>query len=68
MQTLYTYNIYQDNELKKTFENEPDDSKMFGYMLRSQGNSINYAIKYGGYKIEIINQTTNEKEIMKPYF
>ena len=68
MKNLFTYNIYQDNKLLKTFENEQTDAKMFGYMLRIQSNSINHAIKYEGYKVEIIDQQTGEKHILKPYF
>lgn len=65
---MYTYKIYHDKELKKTFENQPNDICIFGYMLRAQSNSINHALKYEGWKIEIINEGTGETEIMKPYF
>lgn len=65
---MYTYKIYHDNELKKTFENQQNDICIFGYMLRAQSNSINHAIKYEGWKVEIINEETNKIEYLKPYF
>jgi len=65
---MYTFIIYHDNEIKKTFENQPNDLCIFGYMLRAQSNSINHALKYEGWKIEIINEETGETEKMKPYF
>lgn len=65
---MYTYKIYQDNQLKKTFENQPNDLCIFGYMLKAQSNSINHALKYEGWKIEIINEGTGKTELMKPYF
>jgi len=67
-QYLFTYNIYHDNKLKKTFEHQPNDLCIFGYMLRVQSNSINHAIKYEGWKVEIINEETNSIEYMKSYF
>jgi hypothetical protein len=65
--TFYTYKIYQNNELKKTFEDQVNDLKVLGYMLSAQSNSMDHALKYEGWKIEIINQETNEKEYMKPW-
>ena len=65
--TFCTYNIFQDGELKKTFENQLNDMNVLGYMLRAQSNSMDHALKYEGWKIEIINQETNEKEYMKPW-
>lgn len=65
---MYTYKIYRDNELLKTFENQQNDICIFGYMLRIQSNSINHALKYEGYKIEITDEETGKTEKMKPYF
>lgn len=65
---MYTYKIYHDNKLQKTFENQPNDICIFGYMLRAQSNSINHALKYEGWRIEITNEETGETEKMKPYF
>ena len=67
-ETLFTYKVYRDNELKKTFEHQTSDLCIFKYMLMAQSNSIHHAIKYEGWKIEIINEETNSIEYMKPYF
>ena len=67
MKTTYKIVISQDNEVKHTFENQPDDTKAFGWMLRNQGASIGRAIKYEGWKVEQINEQTNESEFWKGY-
>jgi hypothetical protein len=61
-----TYKIYRDNQLIKTFVNCDDDLAPFKYLLDNQSQSVNYALKYGGYKVEEIK---NEKSTFwKPYF
>lgn len=62
-----TYVIYQDNEEKQTFEKQISDSKPFGWLLRNQGQSVNYALKHGGWKVKEINDTTKEETFWKPY-
>lgn len=62
-----TYVIYQDNEEKQKFERQISDSKPFGWLLRNQGQSVNYALKYGGWKVKEINDTTKEETFWKPY-
>jgi hypothetical protein len=57
---MYTLNIYQNNELKKTFKDQKTDFKAFKFLLDNQSQSTSYAIKYGGWKVEIINQKTKE--------
>jgi len=64
---MLTFNIYQDNDLKKTFTDQESDQNAFGYMLRIQGNSINHALRYEGWNVEVIDQDTGEKTYWKPY-
>lgn len=49
---MQTYNIFQDSKLVKTFENQDGDINVFGWMLRNQSQSIHWALKWGGWKIE----------------
>jgi hypothetical protein len=63
----YTFKVYQDNELKATFEHQTNDFEPFKYLLRHQGQSTNYALKYGGWKVEEINEQTNELTKWNPY-
>lgn len=65
--TTYKIVIYQDGEIKKTFENQNNDSNAFGWMLRNQHNSIDYALRYGGWKVEQINEQTGKSEFWKYY-
>lgn len=58
---MYTYIIKQDGVLKAQFENQEDDFKVFGFMLRNQSFSLDYALKYGGWTIEVIDQNTGQK-------
>ena len=67
MPNTYTFKIYQDNELKKEFNEQESDQKAFAYLLRSQGQSTDWALRYGGWKVEQINEQTKESEFWKPY-
>jgi len=65
--TTYKFIISQNGEVKKTFENQTSDGPAFGYLLRAQAQSTNYALKYGGWKVEQINEQTGKSEFWKPY-
>ena len=62
-----TIKIYQDNVLRKEFNNKEDSNIAFRWLLNNQGNSVDYAIRWGGWKVEEINEQTNEVELWKPY-
>ena len=62
-----SYIIYQDGEEKQKFDNQESDSKPFGWLLRNQGQSVNYALKHGGWKVKEINDITKEETFWKPY-
>lgn len=36
-----------------------------GWLLRNQSNSTSHAIKYEGYKVEVIDEETNESYFWK---
>lgn len=58
---MITFNIYHNNKLEKTFENQKDDLNAFKWMLNHQGQSIDHAIKYEGWKVEVIDEDTGAK-------
>ena len=64
---MYTLRIFRDNELRKEFKHEKNDFAAFKYLLDHQSNSINHAIKYEGWKVEIEDEETGEKDYYKPY-
>jgi hypothetical protein len=63
----FTYRIYQDNELRKEFSNQTDDTNVFGWMLRNQHFSVHYALKFGGWKIDVVNEQTQEVRKYQSY-
>lgn len=66
-QPKYTYKVYQDEQLKKEFNEQTDDFAPFKFILNNQGQSMNYALKYGGWKVEEINEQTKESRFWNPY-
>ena len=62
---MMTINIYKDNEGVKTFENADNDFPAFKWLLDHQSQSTNYAIKYGVYKVELIDNKTGKKDYYK---
>ena len=62
---MITVNIYKDNQILKTFEHENSDFCALKWLLNHQSNSCSHAIKYEGYKVELIDEETNEKEYWK---
>lgn len=63
----YTYILSYEGEEKYKFENQENDQKAFAQLLRSQGNSVDYALRYGGWKVEVINEQTKDSSFWKPY-
>ncbi len=55
---MYTYRIFQDNKIVKTFTGQTSDFETFKWLLRNQGQSTDYALKYGGYKVEVRDEKT----------
>lgn len=62
---LLTLNIYKDGELLKTFKGQKTDTPALGEMHRQTGCSSSHAIKYEGYKVEVIGEETGEKYFWK---
>lgn len=65
--STFTIRIYHDGDLKKEFTGQTSDTNAFGYLLKAQGNSVNHALKYEGWKVEQINEQTGKSEFWKPY-
>jgi hypothetical protein len=63
---METVNIYQDNKLKTTLSGEQAQNEAFKYLLRNQGQSTDYAIRWGGWKVEVIDEHGNVT-YWKPY-
>ena len=63
----YTLIIKQDGELKKKFTGQKSDFEAFKYLLNHQGQSTDWALKYGGWSVEIVNEQTKESAFYKPY-
>lgn len=55
---MYTYRIFQDNKIVKTFTGQTSDFETFKWLIRNQGQSTDYALKYGGYKVEVRDEKT----------
>lgn len=64
---MHTFIISQDGEVKKTLKDQDGDFEAFKYLLNHQGQSTDYALKWGGWKVEQIDQETNVSEFWKPY-
>jgi len=61
MENTFTVNIYQENVLRKTFSDQKSDIEAFGYLINKQHNSINRALRFDGWEVEVINEQTLEK-------
>lgn len=59
--------ISQDGEVKKTFENQETDFCALRWLLNNQGQSTDWAIKYGGWAVKITDNETGEVSNWKPY-
>ena len=65
--TTYTITISQDKVTKKVFESVKSDSEAFGWMLRNQGQSVDWALRHGGWEVAQKNDQTGEITHWKPY-
>lgn len=63
---MTTYIIYQDNEEVKRFENQTSDFPTCKYIQSHQAQSLNWALKWGGWKVEEINEDTKESTFWNP--
>lgn len=66
-QETFTLTISQDGILRKVFEHQKDDFEAFRFLLRNQGQSTDWALRHGGWKVEIKNEQTGEITHYKPY-
>ena len=63
---MKTYIIYNDNKEVKKFENQNSDFPALKYIQNHQGQSLNWALKYGGWKVEEIDQETKVSLFWEP--
>ena len=64
---LFTFIICQDKEEKKRFENQTGDFCAFKWLLNNQGQSTDWALRHGGWSVEVINERTKFSDFWKPY-
>jgi hypothetical protein len=57
---MKTYIIYTDNKEVKRLENQTSDFPTLKYIQSHQGQSLNWALKNGGWKVEEIDQETKK--------
>lgn len=62
---MKTFIIYIDNEEVRRFEHQEDDLKPLLFIQRNQGQSLKYALKYSGYKVEEKDEETNVSTFWK---
>ena len=62
---MMTINIYRDNKVIKTFNEVDNDFCALRWLLSNQGNSCDHAIRYEGYKVELIDNDTNKIQYWK---
>jgi hypothetical protein len=70
---MFSYFIFQDNQIKKVLRNQASDVNVYGTMHKLTSCSVQHALTYEGYKIEVLNHENNkvvdyltEKVIAKP--
>jgi hypothetical protein len=64
---MYKFIISQDNKELKSFEHQNSDFEPFKWLLNHQGQSVNYALKWGGFKVQQIDEDTQESIFWDPY-
>ena len=59
---MTTFIVKRDKKEIKRFEHQESDLKVFGYMLSCQPNSVHHALKYEGYEVVYVDETTGKSE------
>lgn len=62
---MYTFKITHDNKLIKELNNQESDFNVFKFLLSYQSQSIHWAIRYEGYKVEQIDEETKVSKFWK---
>jgi hypothetical protein len=62
---METTTIYKDGVQVAQFTGEDSENKAFGWLLRNQGQSTDWALRYGGYSVEV--DSDGVKASWKPY-
>lgn len=64
---MTTYKIYQDGKLMQEFNHQENDWEPFKWLLRNQCQSTDYALRWGGWKVEEVDEETNKSTYWNPY-
>jgi hypothetical protein len=62
-----TVTIKQGGVVKKVFTNQSDDFCALRFLLNNQPQSTDYAMRYGGWAVNIKDEQTGEEYDWKPY-
>ena len=63
---MTTYIIYNDKKEVRRFENQESDFPTLKYIQSHQSQSLNYALRYGGWDVEEIDEQTKVSIFWKP--
>ena len=63
---LFTFIVTKDGEERAKFENQKTDFEPFKYLLKHQSQSTGWAMRYGGWRVQEVNQTTKKSHFWKP--
>lgn len=63
---MKTYIVYKDGEELAKFEHQKTDIEPFGFILRSQSHSTQWAMKWEGWKVKEIDEDTGAETFWKP--
>lgn len=62
----FKFIITRDGKELKTFEKQTTDFEPFKWLLNYNSSSIHWALRYEGYKVEVVNEQTGKSEFWKP--
>lgn len=61
IEPTFTFKIFKNDLLVQQFVKCHDDLLPFAYLQRNQPFSIHYALTYGGWRVEWINELSKQK-------
>jgi hypothetical protein len=64
---MYTVFIYRNGEHVGTLTEQTSDEGAFRYLLKHQSQSVDYALRYGGWAVVMEDTVTGERTKLLPY-
>jgi len=64
---MYTVFIYRNGEHVGTLTEQSNDEGAIGYLLRHQSQSVDYALRHGGWDVVMEDAVTGERTKLKSY-